>query len=179
MNFKKTATVRFIGDQSYYRLSCDKFEYKYCRDCECKSCDSLSFSYSLINGKLYNAYFLEYWQGERTGLHVKCENGEIDDYFNINDFEIISDPDGILNYNEATVRCITHRYEETGCLEFGKTYKALGFNKKGNYLVMDNSSDCYFYSSSSFEIIKDENGVLDKTVSSPIYQWDKSHKDSI
>lgn len=177
---KKTAIVRYIGNQERVRLSCEKTDYRYCRDCEQNNCDRSAFkSYQFIYGQLYNAYFLEYWQGERRSLHVKGSDNLIDDFNDIEDFEIIEDIDNVLNTNDATVRCITHKYENLERLRFGITYKAIGLNKSGLILVMDESSDCYFYPRDAFEIIEDKHGILDATISSPIYDWGRTHKDSI
>jgi hypothetical protein len=113
------------------------------------------------NGKIYDAYFLEYWQGERRSLHVSGNDGEITDFNDINNYQIISDEDNLLNNYEAVVKCNTHRYEnQPARLKFGKNYKAIGRDKDGLYLVMDESLDCYFYPSEIFDIVKDENGIL-------------------
>ena len=45
-------------------------------------------------------------------------------------------------------------------LTYGKEYKAIGRDKDGLYLVMDNSYCCYFYSPECFEIVSDEYGIL-------------------
>lgn len=95
---KKTAAVRFIGDQEHYRLGCEKSSYAYCRDC--KSCSG-SNNYKFIKNGLYNAYFLEFWQGERKSLHIKGEDNKIDDFVSLDDFEIVSDEDNVLNQYEA------------------------------------------------------------------------------
>ena len=176
---KKTAVVRFIGNQEYYRLSCCESSYKYCRDCTNDKCTHPT-SFQFIYGKLYNAYFLEYWQGERTSLHVKGEDKKIDDFNPLEDFEIITDIDRVLNTHEARVRCITHDYDdEVFDLNFGNEYRAIGFDKSGMYLVMDECHDCYFYPCEAFEIIEDEHGILDKSVSSHIYDWKNTHEDTI
>lgn len=176
---KKTAVVRFIGDQEKYRLHCDESNYKYCRDCIKADCQK-QVCFQFIYGNLYNAYFLEYWQGDRTSLHVKGEDGEIDDFNPIEDFEIVSDEDNVLNTHEAIVRCITHEYDdELFDLNYGNEYKAIGFDCNGLYLVMDECHDCYFYSSKYFEIISDPYGVLDKDKSSHIYDWANTHQDMI
>lgn len=178
---KKAAIVRFVGDQEYYRLSCENTSYKYCRDCENKNCNkSKSTSYKFVYGQLYNAYFLEYWQGERTSLHVKGSNNEIDDFNPIEDFEIVEDIDDVLNTHEATVRCITHKYDgDVFNMNYGEEYKSIGFNKSGLILVMDESWDCYFYPRKAFEVVKDEHGVLNEKISSHIYDWKNTHEDSV
>jgi hypothetical protein len=113
------------------------------------------------NGKIYNAYFLEYWQGERRSLHVSGNDGEITDFNDMKDYEIISDEANLLNYYEAVVKCKTHKYEDRVFgLKFGKAYKAIGRDKNGLYLVMDESLDCYFYPSDIFDIVRDDHGIL-------------------
>lgn len=87
----KSAIVRFVGNQDNCKLGCSE-------------------KYRFINGHLYNAYFLEYWQGERTNLHVKGEDGEVSDFNPFDDFEVIEDCDNVLNDHEAIVRCVTHDY---------------------------------------------------------------------
>ena len=112
-------------------------------------------------GHTYEAYFLEYWQGRRNSLHVRENSGEITDFNPFEDFEVISDPDGLLNYNEAIVECITHRLDgESLGLTYGKRYKAIGRDKDGLFLVMDDSYDCYFYKPSDFRIIEDKHEIL-------------------
>lgn len=114
-------------------------------------------------GQLYEAFFLEYWQGERNSLHVRTNSGEITDFNPFELFEIVSDDDNVLNTYEAIVRYtrIKHVYSLRE-LQHGKEYKAIGRDKDGNYLVMDESYDCYFYPSDIFEIISDEHGILSK-----------------
>ena len=113
------------------------------------------------NSKQYEAFFLEYWQGVRNSLHVRDNSGEIDDFNPFEDFEVITDEDNVLNYDEATVRCITHKFDGSIlALKYGTDYKAIGCDKDGLFLVMDESYDCYFYPSDSFKIIKDEKGIL-------------------
>lgn len=113
------------------------------------------------NGRVYNAYFLEYWQGNRNSLHVENNEGEITDFNPFKDFEVISDDDNVLNTYEALVRCVTHQFDEYICgLTYGETYKAIGRDKDGMYLVMDDSWDCYFYAPECFEVIEDVHGIL-------------------
>lgn len=156
----KSAIVRFVGNQDNCKL--DRSE-----------------KYRFINGHLYNAYFLEYWQGERTSLHVKGEDGEVSDFNPFDDFEVIEDCDNVLNDHEAIVRCVTHDYDEKLFdLTYGHKYKAIGFDINGMFLVMDDSYDCYFYPCNKFEIVKDPYGVLDSSISLPVYDWENTHKDS-
>ena len=112
-------------------------------------------------GKEYQAFFLEYWQAKRNSLHVKGNSGEITDFNPFEDFEVVSDEDNLLNKNEAIVECVTHEFDgEIFELTYGKQYKALGMDRNGYYLVMDDSSDCYFYPSEFFEIKEDKYGLL-------------------
>ena len=112
-------------------------------------------------GKEYFAFFLEYWQGHRDSLHVQDNEGNITDYNHFSDFQIVKDIDNVLNQHEATVRCVTKRFNnELFDIKYGQLYKAIGADKNGYYLVMDESYDCYFYPSSDFEIVEDDNGIL-------------------
>lgn len=116
-------------------------------------------------GKLYEAYFIEYWEGERTSLHVRGNDGTITDFNPLEDFEVISDEGKLLNNYEATVQCITHKYDHfMCCVTFGKEYKAIGRDKNGLLLVMDDSYCCYFYPNDVFKIIDDPYGILTKLV---------------
>lgn len=118
-----------------------------------KGTDSAKFTYN----KIYDAYFVEYWQGTRDSLHVKDDTNQITDFNPLEDFEIISDPADVLNFHEAIVECISSTVDdELYGLTVGKQYKAIGRDKNGCYLVMDNSLDCYFYSPDRFKIVSDE-----------------------
>lgn len=120
-----------------------------------------SSSESFTNGKIYSAYFLEYWQGKRDSLHVMDNSGKITDFNPFEDFEILEDVDHVLNAYEATVKCVTHKYDsDLFDLTYGNVYKAIGRDKDGLYLIMDDSHDCYFYPSDCFEIISDEHDLL-------------------
>ena len=115
------------------------------------------------HGRQYEAYFLEYWEGQRTSLHVRGNDGRVTDFNPFKDFRVLSDPDNLLNTYEAVVRCITHEYDDLLMgLTYGKEYKAIGRDKDGLYLVMDNSYCCYFYSPECFEIVSDEYGILSR-----------------
>lgn len=134
-NFAVPAKVRYKGDNS------NKF----------------------TNNKVYDAYFIEYWQGIRNSLHVKDDTGRITDFNPLEDFEIISDPADVLNFHEAIVECIsTTNDDEIVGITIGKQYKSIGRDKDGLFLVMDNSFDCYFYPPDCFKIISDEFGILQK-----------------
>lgn len=114
-------------------------------------------------GKEYEAFFLEYWEGKRNSLHVRGNDGNITDFNPFEEFEIISDEDNLLKDYEAVVRCITHNYEDIIIgLTYGREYKAIGRDKDGYYLVMDNTYCCYFYPSDIFEIVSDEHEILTK-----------------
>ena len=55
----------------------------------------------------------------------------------LEDFELISDEDNLLNDYYAVVRCITHKYEEVIIgLTCGMEYKAIGRDKNGYYLIV-------------------------------------------
>mgnify|MGYP003191817326 CR=1 FL=1 len=70
-------------------------------------------SCKFTKGKLYEVYFIEYWEGERTSLHVRGNDGTITDFNHLEDYE-------------ATVQCITHEYDHLICgITFGKEYKAI------------------------------------------------------
>lgn len=174
---KKSAVVRFIGNQNEYKLGCEKSAYRYCRDCnQCAGTDSFLFT----KGAKYNAYFLEYWQGERTSLHIKGENGEIVDFVPLEDFEVLADVDNVLSTKEAVVRCITQKYDkEIFDLNYGCEYKAIGFDKNGLLLVMDESYDCYFYPRNVFTIVSDPDNVLNPQFNHHIYDWCATHTDSV
>ncbi|MBM6967399.1 hypothetical protein [Pseudoramibacter alactolyticus] len=110
---------------------------------------------------VYNAYFLEYWQGVRNALHVLDDTGEIFNFNRFEDFEVLSDPDGVLNDDEALVQCAVCRYEgDLPDLIADKVYKAIGCDKNGYYLVMDESWDCYFYPPDAFQVIDDPQNIL-------------------
>ena len=110
----------------------------------------------------YEAYFLEYWQGKRDSLHVRDNYGLITDFNSFSYFEVISDVCNLLNNDEAIVWCKTHKCEnESLTLCYGKEYKAIGRDKDGLFLVMDDSHDCYFYPAHYFEVVEDPAGILE------------------
>ena len=158
---QKPAIVKFIGKEADYRIGCEESNYFFCRDCaSVQSCDKEP-QYLFTGGRCYKAYFLEYWEGKRNSLHVCGNDGEIHDFIPFEDFEVIRDADNVLNYYEATVRCITHDYDdELLDLTYGKTYKAIGRDADGMYLVMDESYCCYFYPAQDFEIVDDPHDIL-------------------
>lgn len=118
-------------------------------------------SKKFTHGKTYEAFFVEYWEGKRDSLHVRGDDGKVTDFNPLEDFEIISDEDNLLNDYEAIVRCKTHDYEdEIVGLSYGKQYKAIGRDREGLYLVMDESYCCYFYPPDTFEIVEDKHGIL-------------------
>ena len=113
------------------------------------------------SGKIYEAYFVEYWQGKRNSLHVRNDSGEIVNFIPLEAFEIIDDENNLLNFNEAVVKCISHDFDdELFDLNYGNEYIAIGRDKNGMYLVKDESCDCYFYEPECFEIVEDIHGIL-------------------
>lgn len=121
-------------------------------------------SCKFTKGKLYEAYFIEYWEGKRTSLHVRGNDSTITDFNHLEDFEIISDEGNLLNNYEATVQCITHKYDHfMCCVTFGEEYKVIGRDSDGHYLVLDESNCCYFYPNDVFKSINDPYGILEET----------------
>jgi hypothetical protein len=115
------------------------------------------------HGKCYEAFFLEYWEGVRDSLHVRGDDGLVTDFNKFEDFTVISDDDNLLNDYEAIVRCVTHDYDdELFDLNYDVEYKAIGRDKDGMYLVMDESYCCYFYEPDCFEIVEDKHGILSR-----------------
>ncbi len=114
-------------------------------------------------GKKYEAFFLEYWEGVRNSLHVRGDDGLVTDFNRFEDFTVLSDKDNLLNNFEAIVRCVTHAYDdELFDLNYGSEYKAIGRDKDGMYLVMDESFCCYFYEPDCFEVVEDNHGILSR-----------------
>lgn len=114
-------------------------------------------------GKQYEAYFLEYWEGIRNSLHVRGNDGQITDFNEFEKFTVLSDEDDLLNTYEAEVLCLTHRYDDLiSGTTYGKTYKAIGRDRDGFYLVMDDSYCCYFYPPELFRVLKDDHGILNR-----------------
>lgn len=121
------------------------------------------------HGRCYEAFFLEYWEGERDSLHVRGNAGAVTDYNKFADFTVLSDEDNLLNEYEAIVRCVTHEFEdELFGLNYGCEYKAIGVDENGRFLVMDESACCYFYDPDCFEIIEDKHEVLRNRI---VYNW--------
>ena len=121
-------------------------------------------SCKFTKGKLYEAYFIEYWEGKRTSLHVRGNDSTITDFNHLEDFEIISDEGNLLNNYEATVQCITHKYDHfMCCVTFGEEYKVIGRDKNRLILVMDDSYCCYLYPNDVFKSINDPYGILEET----------------
>ncbi len=91
-------------------------------------------SQKFTHGRKYEAFFLEYWEGTHTSLHVRGNDGKITDFNDINEFQIVEDKDNLLNDYEATVRCISHKYDDfLLCIKYGEEYKAIGRDKDGMY----------------------------------------------
>ena len=97
----KPAKVKFVGNGNDYKLGCKESQFTYCRDCDKKDCD-MATKNRFVFGTIYNAYYLEYWQGKRDSLHVKGEDGVIDYFIPLSDFEIVSDEDNVLKNNRNT-----------------------------------------------------------------------------
>lgn len=148
-NKKTPAIVKYIGEPNKYQHLAHHTDKQI-----------------FIVGDLYEAYFLEYVEGTRDAIHVKCNDGVIRFlYISLSDFEIVSDEDNVLNYDEAIVRCITHEFDdEWDDIAFGKEYKAIGKHEDGSYLVMDGTACCYDYAAFFFEVVSDPNGVLNDSV---------------
>lgn len=118
---------------------------------------------NLTPDKIYDAFFVEYWQGTRNSLHIRDDSGQITDFHPREEFEIIEDPDDVLTLKEAIVECITNRFDgELFGIRPGKQYKAIGRDRNGMFLVMDESLDCYFYPSDFFVVVEDEHGILER-----------------
>ena len=112
-------------------------------------------------GNAYSAYFVEYWDGKRDNLHVRNNAGQIVDFVPMGDFRIISDPNGVLELDkEAHVRYIVKDEPDPESLKYGKSYRALGCDKDGFYLVEDETGYCYFFEASNFEVVYDPYGLL-------------------
>ncbi|MBQ3125185.1 MAG: hypothetical protein IJC09_07195 [Clostridia bacterium] len=112
---------------------------------------------TFTHGKEYEAFLLEYWQGECKSLHARGDDGQITAFNSFDDFEVVSDENNVLNSYEAIVECVTHNCNE---IKYGKRYKSIGCDKNGMYLVMDESFDCYFYPAEYFKILEDKNAIL-------------------
>ncbi len=113
-------------------------------------------------GQVYDAYFLEYWNGLRNSLHVMDNAGNIQDFKPLEDFEVLEDPDNLLSQAEAVVRCVgpTLRSRGGGVIH-GEEYIAIGRDVDGLYLVKDNSDNCFFYPPDLFEVVSDPEHILD------------------
>lgn len=133
----KPAKVRFIGDDNYHEGH-------------------------FTRGQVYDAYFLEYWNGLRNSLHVMDNEGNIQDFKPLEDFEVLEDPDNLLSHAEAVVRCIgpTQRSRGGGVIH-GQEYIAIGRDVDGLYLVKDCSDNCFFYPPDLFEVVSDPEHILD------------------
>lgn len=98
---------------------------------------------------------------KEKSLHVKGNDGKITDFNELADFVVLEDKGNVLNFYEAKVKCISDKFPDVVCgITKGKEYPAIGRDKDGMYLVMDNSYCCYFYPANYFEIIDDEYGLL-------------------
>ena len=156
----RPALVKFLGNEEDYRLGCDETGWLFCCQCPFVSTCNKKSQYKFKKNHMYKAYFLEYWEGVRNSLHVEGEDGIIQDFIPLEDFEVIEDVDNVLTLDEALVKCIVHTAEPDLELKYGHIYKAIGQDKDGMYLVMDESYCCYFYPSDYFEIVEDEKRIL-------------------
>lgn len=100
------ATVRFVGNEDDYILSCDGV-MKYCRGC--KRRDGCSIDKSLLvmefsRGETYEGYTLGSWCGDYHNLNVMTNTGRPTSYVNLDDFEVVEDRYGALEKRVAQVR---------------------------------------------------------------------------
>lgn len=130
--------------------------------------------------KVYDAFFIEYWEGERTSLHVRGDDGKITDFNPLADFLVLEDKGNVLNFCEARVKCVSDAFPDKiiGVTK-GKEYPAIGRDKDGMYLVMDNSYCCYFYPPEYFEIVDDEYGILKEQSVYYSYNGSKAKRENI
>ena len=162
---KKHAIVKFVGDEEEYFIG------KYCADAEwlfCNACQEAGNHQCnrpkipmFVRNKEYKAYFLDYCQGVRDVLEVETELGTVETFIPLSDFKIVSDEFDVLNEKYAIVVCLNA--DNRNDLTEGKRYKALRKNEHGLY-ILDDSSDCYYYSKELFEIIEDKDGILNDNI---------------
>ena len=148
---KKPALVKFIGDSKQYN--------------------------DLVKtGDEYYAFFLEHWGNERSNLNVLDKSGDINDWYRLDDFEVIEDKDNVLNDYYAVVKCIKEDVnKDLEAPKVGKEYQAIAVRSEdGLYLVQDESGLDYFYPPEMFEIISDPNGVLQPFTSIVVYDFNYS-----
>ena len=160
-----------MNDEELYKKKPAKVEY----------IESITHCYpNITSGKVYSAYFIEYWQGERRNLHLKNDKGVIDYWYDLKDFKIIEDVDYVLNFKEAKVRCIreSHSFSELalGNIELtnGKEYIAIGIGgglMGGLCLILEVSYDHYFYPHAMFEIVSDPDNFLDSVDGIIVYEF--------
>lgn len=156
-----TAIVKFIGNPKEYLIGkyCYDEEWLFCHACQeiaKQKCNRAKISLFKKNKK-YKAYFLDYCQGVRDVLDVETETGEVESFIPLSDFQIISDEDDVLSEKYAVVECINANNHED--LTEGKQYQAL--KQKGDcFYVLDNTSDCYYYSKNLFKVVEDKDGIL-------------------
>jgi len=168
---KAPAKVKFIGDPK-------KYTYRH-NSWDPKTDIFLEYDeYSCFNkDKIYEAFFLEFLQGDRVSLYVRTDSGQIEHFVHIDDFEVIEDPDNVLNKFEAIVRSKKDCREGTifGIIK-GKEYRAIGLGRNIlssdlAYFVMDESHDNYYYPSDLFDIISDPNAILDPIKGIYVDEW--------
>ena len=167
---KTPAKVKFIGDPKKYTYRHNSWDPK--TDIF-REYDEYSY---FDKGKIYEAFFLEFLQGDRISLYVRANSGNIEHFVHIKDFEVIEDSDNVLNMFEAIVRSKEDCREGTifGIIE-GQEYRAIGLGRNifSNlaYFVMDESYDNYFYPSELFDIISDPNEILDPLKGIYVDEW--------
>lgn len=125
---------------------------------------------------IYNAYFVEYWQGTRNNLNVRNKLGEIVNFVDLADFEIIEDRFGVLRTGEAIVKAKKSSDAGLSGVTKDREYRAIGLGIQHHhpyYLVLDNCYDNYFYPPDWFDIISDPDGVLDPMNGIYIYCWNR------
>ena len=156
---EKFARVKFVGRQEEYISGkyCD--EWRYCVQCpQHKEC-AQERKFLFLEGKEYKAYFLDFLQGTRDVLDVEAENQEVLSFVPLQDFEIVSDEYGILEDKRAIVKCIKCKGAQD--LQVGKNYIALKRSKdKTKFYILDDSKDCYYYSSDFFVVVEDKDNLL-------------------
>ena len=119
---------------------------------------------TLTNGKHYNALFTEFFGIKRSNLWIINDLGEAEYFYELEDFEVISDPDGVLKDHRATLKCIK---DITG-ITLGKKYRAIGKNTT-DYLICDDWLKTTFFPKEYFEILEDVDGILSDEYEA--YNW--------
>ena len=155
---KKFAIVKFIGNEKEYLTGANCNEYDYCKQCPQNDICTKERSFLFVLNKEYKAYFLDYCQGVRDVLEIESEKG-IQNFVPINDFIIVDNSDNALNNYYAIVKCA----DSNGIKELvvGREYQALKISEdKRFYYVLDELKDCYYYPKYWFEIVEDDQNIL-------------------